>query len=69
MSCSEVYTANMSGFIERGRELYLNARPSGRDCGTVHVDPVHPSYSQEKQKHADEDYNRVSDPKNCIIDS
>lgn len=40
---AEVHTADMSGFIERGRELYLNARPSGRDCGTVHV-PVHPTY-------------------------
>lgn len=39
---SEVYTANMRGFIVRGRELYLNARPSGRDCGTVHVNPILP---------------------------
>lgn len=32
----------MRGFIEGGRELYLNARPSGRDCGTVHVNPSTP---------------------------
>lgn len=49
---SEVYTANMGGFIQGGRERYLNARPSGRDCGTVHVNPIHPTCRRSNQKHA-----------------
>lgn len=56
---AEVHTADMSGFIGRGRELHLNARPSGRDCGTVHVAPIHPTHGCSKLKQADGGSNRI----------